>query len=121
MKLFCRGNHWKSVNGQLLLSTPTGKDETMARQVVDVLRAQVRLEIYEAICNFKVSENRKTIMKYGNGNMDNAMLAIQSICADIALGTSIEQKARDKNERTVTIKSDDNETNNADTKNKNGT
>ena len=93
----------------------------MARQVVDVLRAQVRLEIYEAICNFKVSENRKTIMKYGNGNMDNAMLAIQSICADIALGTSIEQKARDKNERTVTIKSNDNETNNADTKNKNGT
>ena len=85
MKLVCKGNHWQVKDGQLLLDTPTGKDEENARRLVEVLRAQVRLEIYEAICDLKLTTNRKMIMKQSGGNLDNLMLAVQALCADVAL------------------------------------
>jgi hypothetical protein len=88
MKLLCKGNHWKVKDGQLLLDTPTGKDEQSARRLVEVLRAQVRLEVYEAICDLKFTGNRKTMMKQSGGNLDNLLLAVQALCADVALGNT---------------------------------
>jgi hypothetical protein len=88
MKLLCKGNHWQVKDGQLLLDTPTGKDEQSARRLVEVLRAQVRLEIYEAICDLKFTDNRKTMMKQSGGNLDNLLLAVQALCADVALGNT---------------------------------
>ena len=85
MKLLCKGNHWKVKDGRLILDTPTGKDDEKARRVVQVLRAEVRLEIYEAICDLKLDGNRKAIMKQSGGNLDNLMLAVQALCADVAL------------------------------------
>ena len=85
MKILCKGNHWDVKDGRLLLDTPTGRDDEKARRVVEVLRAQVRLEIYEAICDLKLTTNRKTIMKQSGGNLDNLMLAVQALCADVAL------------------------------------
>lgn len=86
MKVLCKNNHWSVKDGQLLLDTPTGKDEEKSRRVVEVIKAQVRLEIYEAICDLKFSDNRKAIMKQSGGNLDNIMLAVQALCADVALG-----------------------------------
>jgi hypothetical protein len=85
MKLLCKENHWEVKDGRLLLDTPTGRDEEKARRVVQVLKAEVRLEIYEAICDLKLDGNRKTIMKQSGGNLDNLMLAVQALCADVAL------------------------------------
>jgi hypothetical protein len=86
MKLLCKGNHWNLKDGQLLLDTPTGRDEQNARRIVEVIRAQVRLEIYDAICDLQFTDNRKTMMKQSGGNLDNLMLAVQALCADVALG-----------------------------------
>lgn len=86
MKILCKDNHWKVIDGQLILDTPTGRDEERARRVVEVLKAQVRLEIYEAICDLKLVGNRKEIMKQSGGNLDNFALAVQALCADVALG-----------------------------------
>lgn len=87
MKILCKENHWTVKDGQLLLDTPTGKDVERSRRVVEVLKAQVRLEIYEAICDLKLSGNRKDLMKQSGGNLDNLALAVQALCADVALGT----------------------------------
>ena len=86
MKILCKENHWSVKNGRLLLDTPTGRDEEKARRVVEVLRAEVRIEIYEAICDLKLTDNRKTIVKQSGGNFDNLILAVQALCADVALG-----------------------------------
>jgi hypothetical protein len=86
MKILCKENHWTTKDGKLLLSTPTGKDEEKARRVIQVLKAQVRLEIYEAICDLNLMSNRKDIIKQSGGNLDNLVLAVQALCADVALG-----------------------------------
>lgn len=86
MKILCKENHWSVKGGQLLLDTPTGRDTERARRVVEVLKAQVRLEIYEAICDLKLAGNRKHLMKQSGGNLDNMALAVQALCADVALG-----------------------------------
>ena len=86
MKILCKENHWAVKDGRLLLNTPTGKDKDKARRVIEVLRAQVRLEIYEAICDLKLVGNRKDIIKQSGGNLDNLVLAVQALCADVALG-----------------------------------
>jgi hypothetical protein len=82
----CKNNHWHIKEGQLILATPTGKDEDTAKSVIRVLEAQIRLQIYDAICDWSPTTNRKAILKTSAGNMDNALLAVQAICADIALG-----------------------------------
>jgi len=86
MKLLCKSNHWSIQQGQLILDTPNGKQDEVTRKMVKVLEAQVRLQIYEEICDLKLTDNRKMIMKYSKGNLDNLVLAIQALCADVALG-----------------------------------
>jgi len=86
MKLLCKENHWSIQQGKLILDTPEGKQDEIARQMVKVLEAQIRLQVYEEICDLKLTNNRKMIMKYSKGNLDNLVLAIQALCADVALG-----------------------------------
>lgn len=87
MKLFCKeDNHWAIVNGQLRLKTAEGRDLETPRKMIKVLEAQIRLKIYEDICDLKLTDNRKLMMKYTKGNLDNLMLAVQAMCADVALG-----------------------------------
>ena len=81
----CSGKHWFVKEGQLFLTTDTEKEQELAKQVIKVLEAQIRLNIYEQICDFKPLDNRTQIIKMA-GSMDNALLAVQAICADIALG-----------------------------------
>lgn len=83
MKLICKENHWKIVNGQLILETPEGKDFDTPKQMIKVLEAQIRLKVYDEICAIKLTENRKAITKAG---IDNVALTVQSLCAGIALG-----------------------------------
>ena len=83
MKILCKGNHWKIEGGQLLLHTPTEMDTETAKKVISVLEAQIRLKIYEEICDLKITDNRRQIVKNG---IDNALLSVQAICADTALG-----------------------------------
>lgn len=72
-------------NGQLLLNTPKGKDTELAKQVITVLEAQIRNRIAEEIMAWKPLNNRTQIIKMA-GSVDNALLGVQAICADIALG-----------------------------------
>lgn len=81
----CQENHWRVVDGQLLLDTPTEQSTDMAKQVIKTLEKQIRLQIYNEICDFKPLENRTKIMRI-SGSIDNALLGVQAICADIALG-----------------------------------
>lgn len=81
----CSGKHWFVKEGQLFLTTDTEKEQELAKQVIKVLEAQIRLNIYEQICDYELFHNRKQIVKMAGG-MDNALLAVQAICADIALG-----------------------------------
>jgi hypothetical protein len=81
----CSGKHWEVIEGRLFLTTDTEKEQELAKQVINVLETQIREHIYNQICDFKPLENRRQIMKLA-GSMDNALLAIQAICADIALG-----------------------------------
>ena len=82
MKLFCKGNHWKLVQGELILETPTGKDQETALRLSAVIEARVRLQIYNEICDLKLLENRKAITKAG---IENVALSVQAFCADVAL------------------------------------
>jgi len=81
MKLICKENHWKIDNNHLVLDTPEGTEALL--KMVAGIEAKVRLEIYEAICDLKLLENRKAITKAG---IDNVALAVQALCADVALG-----------------------------------
>jgi hypothetical protein len=82
MKLFCKGNHWKLVKGELILDTPTGKDTETALRLSAVIEARVRLQIYNEICDLKLLENRRAITKAG---IENVALTVQAFCADVAL------------------------------------
>lgn len=84
----CDRSHWFVVEGKLILETPTENAQELAQQVISVLRKEIRNEIYESICDFKPLENRKQIMKMA-GSMDNALLAVQAMCADIALNGNV--------------------------------
>ena len=53
--------------------------------MVKVLEATIRLKIYDEICALKLTDDRKRIMKQAGG-IDNSLLAVQAICADVALG-----------------------------------
>ena len=82
MKLFCKGHHWKLVQGELILDTHTGKDTETALRLSAVIEARVRLQIYNEICDLKLLENRKAITKAG---IENVALSVQAFCADVAL------------------------------------
>ena len=81
----CEENHWFVQDGQLMLSTPTEAQQDLAKQVIKVLEKQIRLRIAEDITNWKPLENRAQIMKVA-GSLDAALVGVQAICADIAMG-----------------------------------
>jgi hypothetical protein len=81
MKLFCKNQHWKIKNKQLILDTPEGQDAVLRMQAV--IEAKTRLEIYEEICALDLTTRRKQIVKNG---LENSLLQLQDICAQIAIG-----------------------------------
>jgi hypothetical protein len=81
MKIICKDNHWKVKDGQLILDTPEGQESV--KNMVKVLEAQIRGIIYDEICAVDFTANRKQIMSNG---LENSLLVVQDICAQIALG-----------------------------------
>lgn len=81
----CEDNHWFVQEGQLMLSTPTEAQSEIAKQVIKVLEKQIRLRIAEDITNWKPLENRAQIIKVA-GSLDAALVGVQAICAEIAMG-----------------------------------
>jgi fumarate hydratase class II len=81
----CEANHWFVQDGQLMLSTPTEAQQELAKQVIKVLEKQIRLRIAEDITKWKPLENRAQIIKVA-GSLDAALVGVQAICADIAMG-----------------------------------
>jgi len=86
----CNGNHWSVEDNKLLLTTDTDAKRELLKAVVKAVEAEVRLNIYNEICDWKPLENRTAIMKM-SGSLDNALLGVQAICADIALGKGNER------------------------------
>lgn len=83
MKIFCKENHWQlDKNHHLILQTPSGKDQENALRLEAAIEARVRMKIYEEICDLKLTENRRAIVKAG---VDNVALSVQALCADVAL------------------------------------
>ncbi len=91
----CKKRHWQVKNGQLLLDTPKGKDADLAKQVITVLEAQIRNRIAEEIMAWQPLKSRTEIIKRA-GSVDNALLGVQAICADIALGNKDGKARTDK-------------------------
>jgi hypothetical protein len=81
MKLGCKENHWKIKHGQLVLDTPEGQEAI--KDMMKVLDREIRVQIYNEICAYRFTDNRKEIMKHG---LENSLLMAQNICAGIALG-----------------------------------
>jgi len=86
----CKKPHWTVVEGKLILETASEKHQELAKQVITVLEAQIRNQIAEEILAWNPVANRKEIVKR-SGSIDNALLGVQAICADIALGSEKEQ------------------------------
>jgi len=81
----CNGNHWEVSEGQLKLITLTEDQKELAKTVIKVLEKQIRERIFADICSWEPLSNRRQILKTA-GSMDAALLGVQAICADIALG-----------------------------------
>jgi hypothetical protein len=86
----CKKPHWIVVEGKLILETANEKHQELAKQVITVLEAQIRNEIAKEILAWNPVANRKEIVKR-SGSIDNALIGVQAICADIALGNQKEQ------------------------------
>lgn len=89
----CKKPHWTVVEGKLILSTVTEKQQELSKQVITVLQAQIRNQIAEEILAWNPVANRREIVKR-SGSIDNALLGVQAICADIALGNERETNGR---------------------------
>lgn len=81
----CKKPHWFVLEGKLMLETAEEKHQDLAKQVITVLEAQIRQKIYDEITAWQPLKNRAQIIKV-SGSIDNALLGVQAICADIALG-----------------------------------
>ena len=81
----CNGKHWHIDNGQLMLTADTEEKKELVKGVIEVLDKQIRLNIYNAIIDWQPLANRRLIMKRAR-TLDNALLAVQEVCAEIALG-----------------------------------
>ena len=81
----CNGNHWHIEGGQLMLTADTEEKKELVKGVIEVLDKQIRLNIYNAIIDWQPLANRRLIMKRAR-TLDNALLAVQEICANIVLG-----------------------------------
>lgn len=86
----CSGKHWFVTEGKLFLATETEEEQELAKQVIKVLDQQIRQQIYNDICAWEPLKNRRQIMKIA-GSLDAALLGVQAICADIALGKKGEE------------------------------
>jgi hypothetical protein len=86
----CKKPHWTVVEGKLILETANEKHQELAKQIITVLDAQIRNQIAQEIMLWKPITGRKEIIKR-MGSIDNALISVQAICADIALGTEREQ------------------------------
>jgi hypothetical protein len=89
----CKKPHWFVQDGKLLLKTDNAKHQELAKQVITVLEAQIRNQIAEEIIAWNPVANRKEIVKR-SGSIDNALIGVQAICADIALGKEREKDGR---------------------------
>jgi hypothetical protein len=89
----CKKPHWFVQDGKLLLKTDTAKEQELAKQVITVLEAQIRNEVAKEILAWNPVANRKEIVKR-SGSIDNALMGVQAICADIALGNEREKDGR---------------------------
>ena len=81
MKVICKENHWKINGTKLVLDTPEGQEAV--EKMVKAIQARIRLEIYEEICALDLTTRRKQIVKNG---LENSLLQVQDLCAQIALG-----------------------------------
>lgn len=81
MKVICNEQHWKVKDNQLLLDTPDGQD--IVKAMIKNLEAQIRVQVYNEICDIDLTTDRKRVMKNG---IENALLTVQDLCAKIALG-----------------------------------
>jgi hypothetical protein len=90
----CKKPHWFVQNGKLLLKTDNAKHQDLAKQVITVLEAQIRNEVAKEILAWNPVANRKEIVKR-SGSIDNALMGVQAICADIALGNEREKNGRE--------------------------
>lgn len=81
----CKKPHWFVLEGKLMLETAEQKHQDLAKQVITVLEEQIRQKIYDEITAWQPLKNRAQIIKV-SGSIDNALLGVQAICADIALG-----------------------------------
>ena len=86
----CKKPHWTVIQGKLILETASEEHQELAKQVITVLEAQIRNQIAQEIMLFNPITNRKEIVKR-MGSLDNALIGVQAICADIALGNEREQ------------------------------
>lgn len=90
----CNGNHWSVEGAKLLLTTDTEAKRELLKSVIKAVEAEVRLTVYNEIIAWKPLESRKQIMKI-SGSIDNALLGVQAICADIALGKANERRTEE--------------------------
>lgn len=88
----CNGNHWQVIENRLYLTTENEERKELLKDMIKVLEKEIRTKVYDDIIAWKPLDNRRQIMKI-SGSIDNALLGVQAICADIALGNT--------NERTV--------------------
>ena len=82
MRLFCRNDHYKIVGGQIFLTSKSKRQRALAHKMIDTLEKQIRQQVFADICDMKLLENRKAIVKLG---IDNAVLTTQDLCARAAL------------------------------------
>lgn len=79
--MFCKKNHFEVKDGKISFETEI--DESVVQLWKKTIEHAVRLDIYDRICNLKLTENRAQIVKNG---IDNTALTVQDMCAKIALG-----------------------------------
>lgn len=82
MRLFCRNDHYKIVGGQIFLTSKSKRQRALAHKMIDTLEKQIRQQVFVDICEMKLLDNRKAIVKHG---IDNAVLMTQDLCARRAL------------------------------------
>lgn len=80
----CNNRHWHIEKGQLMLTAEDAEKQELVKGVVQVLEKQILMAAYERIVDWQPLENRRLIMKRA-GSLDNALLAVQDICANLVL------------------------------------